>query len=369
MASPLITMEKQKIAETEIRNWIQNGEYPPGAQLPGILEMAKKFNMTGQPIRIALKNLEKEGLISITNGVGSFVKDPKRVGNKQVVLLAKSALDQVQEEEQIDWFISRHIYAGIKETAQEQDIKVLTNQWENFTDPETLISYMKENDIFGVIFLNNPSYDYYSKLVAKSEAYQFVSANYSQVLPGLSRVQVNIEPGFIKALNTIYDMGHRNIAYFYPHNVHENNGGHMNRFRLYVEFIQSKNMNLDPRLMVSCKGGTPLEGYRATNKLLKQTKDVSLIFTSTDDLASGVIDALEDLSLKVPEDISVLGFNNAPIAAELNLSSVATDRMEIGRKSVELLMQCMEDKCSDQVVSVNTTLCKRSSIGAVPPIS
>ncbi|WP_434564944.1 LacI family DNA-binding transcriptional regulator [Thermoanaerobacterium thermosaccharolyticum] len=86
-------------------------------------------------------------------------------------------------------------------------------------------------------------------------------------------------------------------------------------------------------------------GYNAMMRILKQKKPTAVVVT--DDIMSfGVIRAAIDYGLKVPQDVSLIGFNNIPLSAYANppLTTIDISTFELGVKSAELLLKILKNK-------------------------
>lgn len=85
------------------------------------------------------------------------------------------------------------------------------------------------------------------------------------------------------------------------------------------------------------------EGYRAAEQLIKQGKKYTAIFCMADVMAMGAIRALWDNGYKVPEDVSVVGFDGLTIGAYMvpRLSTVSQSVSELAQRSVELLKEAI----------------------------
>jgi LacI family transcriptional regulator, gluconate utilization system Gnt-I transcriptional repressor len=82
-------------------------------------------------------------------------------------------------------------------------------------------------------------------------------------------------------------------------------------------------------------------GGELFQRLLASAPDVEAVFCCNDDLALGVLFACQRRNIRVPEDMSILGFNDLDFAASAYpaLSSVATPRFEMGRQAAETILQ------------------------------
>ena len=108
------------------------------------------------------------------------------------------------------------------------------------------------------------------------------------------------------------------------------------------------------------------DGYALTKRLLAERDDVTAIFAGTDMVAIGVLKALRERGIRVPEDMSVVGFDDIPIAAELTpaLTTVHVPHEQLGREAVRLALRRSENAATDQIV-LGTHIVVRDSVA--PP--
>ncbi len=86
-------------------------------------------------------------------------------------------------------------------------------------------------------------------------------------------------------------------------------------------------------------------GYTAMNRLLDRCTDLSAVFAMSDMIAMGAMRAINDRGLKVPEDISLVGFDGLDLVNYLNpvLSTIRQHKEKIADRSVELLLQAIDN--------------------------
>ena len=104
-------------------------------------------------------------------------------------------------------------------------------------------------------------------------------------------------------------------------------------------------------------------GYVGMQKVLQQTPEVTAVFAMADVIAIGAIRAVHDAGLRVPEDISVIGYDGLTIGdfycPRLSTISQSLDRM--AQRSFEILMACVEEGAPAKHITVPFTLsCKQS---------
>lgn len=86
------------------------------------------------------------------------------------------------------------------------------------------------------------------------------------------------------------------------------------------------------------------EGYAATMRLIERRADLTAIFAASDIMAMGAVRALHDRGRRVPEDVSVMGFDGIPLASYFvpRLATVRQDTRYMAERGVKLLLKSME---------------------------
>jgi DNA-binding LacI/PurR family transcriptional regulator len=110
------------------------------------------------------------------------------------------------------------------------------------------------------------------------------------------------------------------------------------------------------------------EGYAATRALLRRAPEVTAIFATNDDTAIGVMSAALDLGRRVPQDLSVVGFDNIDLAAEVKpaLTTIHVHKSWLGRLGVQQLINRIQTPDQPQLSTVvSTRLIERESVA--PP--
>jgi DNA-binding LacI/PurR family transcriptional regulator len=139
----------------------------------------------------------------------------------------------------------------------------------------------------------------------------------------------------------LLQLGHRHIAYVegYPHQPDV-------RLRGYKQGLSDAGVPLNESLIVLLDQPADEAGLTATRQLLRQRIDFSAIFARNDLTAVGVLRGLSEAGLKVPADVSVVGFDSTKLSAHLQppLTTVDHTLHEIGRQAVLLLLDRIEGR-------------------------
>jgi DNA-binding LacI/PurR family transcriptional regulator len=112
---------------------------------------------------------------------------------------------------------------------------------------------------------------------------------------------------------------------------------------------------------------TEQSGVDGAERLLTSDQAPTAIFAANDLIAAGVLHRAEDLGLRVPHDVSIVGYDNSSIAAmhHMSLTTVNQPREEMGRFAVDLLLERLADRKTAVRHVVTPTLVARTSSGPV----
>jgi LacI family transcriptional regulator len=111
----------------------------------------------------------------------------------------------------------------------------------------------------------------------------------------------------------------------------------------YQELLRAAGL-FDDELIVRC-GPTSEDGYQAAQDLLRRTPPPTAVIAVNDLLALGVLRAAADLGLRIPKDVSVVGYDDVATSRYLvpRLTSVSRDARNLGCEAVKLLLARIED--------------------------
>jgi DNA-binding LacI/PurR family transcriptional regulator len=144
-------------------------------------------------------------------------------------------------------------------------------------------------------------------------------------------------------LEHLIKLGHKNIAHL------SGLGGIAgNRRKAYVEIMQEQGMQ---RMVYGESQKTnQLGGYLATKELIASGKPFTAIYAANDYIAAGAISALAEVGKSVPGDVSIVGYDNAPIAREYAMKLTTVDDMglELGRQAAEQILKHLEGNKSQK---------------------
>lgn len=148
--------------------------------------------------------------------------------------------------------------------------------------------------------------------------------------------------GTYKGVEELIKKGHKNIAII--EGVEDFDSTKMRR-KGYLEAFEDYEINVDNELIVHGDFSAK-SGYMRTKELIKRKKDFSAIFAFNDEMAAGAIKALAEEGIRVPDDISILGFDRNEIGQFItpSITSIKRPIGEISKIAIDLLLHLINNE-------------------------
>ena len=188
------------------------------------------------------------------------------------------------------------------------------------------------------LLLINPFMDDRHTHLPKNAPIVFVGARTSQ--DTLDSVFLDDQEAGRLATRHLVDLGHEKIALI-TGPIQEDCS--RDRYAGYTEILQMNNIYFEPGLV--CEGDwSATSGHNAVQSLLSQHIPFSAVFAQNDRMAIGAIQALREAGLSVPDDVSVIGFDDMPLASYYDpaLTTIRQDTFCMGREAARLLIRAIE---------------------------
>ena len=264
---------------------------------------------------------------------------------------------------------SNPFLSGLAETmlqfAREADISFLMESIDEKDDEfQTALRLMHEKRARGFIFIG-------SRLDARLEVLRgqdvpMVFATVNAVNAGLPRAaSVSIDDRRMgrEAMEMLIRAGHTKIAIF---GGSRNQGdGLADRYIGAREACEQAGVPFDETRYVETRFSLE-DAYNAARNFFATRSDTTAVFAMSDMVAMGVIRALRDINRRVPEDVSVVGFDGVEMGKYFipSLSTIVQPQEEIARQSVDVLLDMMEKDGSARHLTVTAAPLLRESIAS-----
>jgi len=266
-----------------------------------------------------------------------------------------------------DYFFTQVIAGAEVEARQRGYFFMLGSTERNVQDEPEYIRLLTERQVEGILFARPSTEPDVRHLVGLlEEGVPVVTTAYH--LPGKSLTVVDVDnvDGGRKATRCLTQAGHRRIGMITgsPHwkSVTDRSEG----YRLALE---EAGLSCDESLVES--GDWSYEsGYEGMLRLLGRCPDVTAVFSQNDRMAIGAMRALREAGRAIPEDVSVVGYDDVPAAAYSHppLTTIRQPMQEVGALATRLLIELIDKPDTERrEVLLTTELILRESCGAPVP--
>lgn len=217
----------------------------------------------------------------------------------------------------------------------------------------------RERNLDGIIIIGVYSDAFYSELQNAKIPIVLVDS-YMEGKPFYS-VRINDEESACCAVSYLIEKGHRDIAFITG--KLKDGGVCEKRYLGYKRALQQAGIPMKKENIL--RGNTDFDsGMLLAEKMMMETSATAL-FCSADILALGAVKKLTEQGIKIPEEISVIGFDNLSIARYCTpgLTTIGQDVFEKGKKAVELIETGIKHKSQEPIELVlKTTIIERESV-------
>lgn len=259
---------------------------------------------------------------------------------------------------------SAEVACGIEESASARGYAaILVNAQADPERERRVIADLAERRVDGIIVTSaRVSVQYLSLLKQLQVPIVFVNDHH----PGeaVHTVSVANQEAIRALLQYLIELGHRRIAYLGDHSSHRTD---IARLAGYKAALARAGIALAPELIVTCQGHAEA-AIEAMHELLRLHTPPTAVCCASDMLALGAMQAIRARRLRVPEDVSVVGFGDLFFAAYLvpPLTTVRQHLRQMGQMAMEILFKLMSGQEAPQQTKVEAELIVRGST-AKPP--
>ena len=257
-----------------------------------------------------------------------------------------------------------HIIEGAQAEARRLGYFVLTGSARTEAEMHLLLEEMLRRQVDGLMVLN-PRADgrYHHLLPLIEDGLAVVYLNNTPRGEAVSSVRCDDREGGYQATRYLIGLGHTTIATILGP---DNEECTFDRFDGYGQALTSAGLNADP-ILVAQGDWSATSGYQAMQGLLQAARFFTAIFAQNDQMAVGAIRALRESGQQVPADVSVIGFDDIPLASYLDppLTTLRQPMEESGQQAARVLVQTIQDpdRLPEQVL-LHARLMERASCAA-----
>ncbi len=309
-------------------------------KLPSESELCEQYHMSRQTVRTALRLLTEEGLIEKRQGSGSFSTGLGAMQNTIAVIVNHA------EEYTTPAFL-----ATLKSVLGTKGYSInVYSTHSRISEERKILEELKHASIRGIIVegsktsLPNPNLDLYKHLMAKGICVLFTSGIYSALTKCVCIKEDNYYGGYLLTKHLI-DYGHTKIAGVFK--IDDLQG--LERYSGFAAALRDYAIPL-PEELITWYNAANLEGLQSKSDtgflsdLLRRNKGLySAVICQNDEIAYWLIRELSYANIRVPEDISVVSFDNSYMS-DLNsphITTLSPDR-DLGTAAASALLRMIQ---------------------------
>lgn len=327
-----------------LRAQIQQGVYKSTMRLPTEMELAETYQVNRQTVRRALALLTQEGLIERHQGSGSYIKETPATHRNIIAILAT--------------YINDYIFPAILQDAQTifagKGYSTLVYCTHNQVSEEReILKHILNNPVSGLLVegtktaLPNPNLDLYEKLQSAGIPVVFLHGTYSAIPQTVCVSDDDFQGGSL-VTRSLIKKGHQQFAGIFKSD--DIQGPH--RYFGFASALRDAGLPLpdksilwysteEKKLIIDHDNALLLQHF-----IKKSLKDATAVVCYNDEIAFALIGALIESGIRVPEDISVVSFDNSTYSefCSVKITSLAHGTRHIGRIAADRLVNMLQGK-------------------------
>jgi DNA-binding LacI/PurR family transcriptional regulator len=351
---------------SKVHRDIQTGIYKPGQKLPPERELEVKYNVSRITINRALTKLKALGFLDRRQGMGTFVStlSDSSIGKEEKTKKTLVKFISPGGKRRGDVYVRGGVLEGVHDVLDQKGIDVTINFYYSPEDYTCQLSKFNRPDSFGLVVWYYPCAEGDALLKKMKETnYPFVLVDHYN--PGMECDHVvtdNID-GAGQMVDYLAGKGHRRIVYI-THN--RDYTSLQDRQAGFIKAMLAHKLPITNSSIVPVDMEEESAVGEAVRSMLEGPDAPTAIFASNDHLAFKVYDALKEMGLRVPDDISLAGYDNVVQGKffEVPLTTVAQDFYKMGQLAGTLLEELNEQKVRQyyRQLGVKPSLVERRSV-------
>jgi len=258
------------------------------------------------------------------------------------------------------------ILRGIEETLFEAGYGMIISDLDGSPEKEAhFAAFTAAGRVDGAILLNGHLFGQSREGEGQPARIKIPLVAVCEAIPGADIPQIEIDnrAAAYGMTQHLASLGHRSIAYVSgpASNILERE-----RFQGFKDGLETAGLPFDPALVLP--GDYTIEaGVRAGQDLVARSTRPTAVFCTSDEMAIGLMRTLFSAGLRVPEDISVAGFDDIEFAAvaEPPLTTIHQPRRELGQAAASALIELLQGRPSPKRIRLETELVIRDSVASL----
>lgn len=319
----------------QLKNDILSGEILPGEKLPSENELSLKYGLSRHTVRKALGILVQDGLVEAFHGKGTFCSENMRHVKKSRNIAVVTTY--------ISDYIFPRLIQGIDNVLSEEGYSIILKNTGNSRQKEArCLEELLEKDIDGLIIEPSKSQmicrhrNLYQTLDKYNIPYIFIQGRYSE-MKDVPHILMDDARGGYLVTRYLLDLGHRRIMGIFKADDIQG----MERHKGYVRALQAAGIAYNPDDVVwfhtEDRKSKPVIIAR---EMAESGNLPDGIVCYNDQIAVQIMEVLENRGIRIPEDVSITGYDNSLYAQTgSGITTIAHPQECLGKMAAELILE------------------------------
>ncbi|MFC7373125.1 LacI family DNA-binding transcriptional regulator [Fictibacillus iocasae] len=244
----------------------------------------------------------------------------------------------------VSGMLSSEVLEGVERAAHEAGFSVIVcNTASSGSRTLKYLRLLQEKRVDGVIFASEDIKDEYAEIFKEMNVPVVLVSTASQK-HNLPFVRVNDFEGAYRATEYLIHRGHRQIGMIGGSNYDPIAG--VPRMEGFKAALTKHSLPFIDKMLVTNEGYRFNDGQQSLPKLLHQFPEMTAVFAASDELAIGAMSAAHQLRISVPDQLSIIGYDNLKISEMCYppLTTVSQPLVKMGEKAGEMLTALIKEK-------------------------
>lgn len=351
-----MSIAKYVQVKEKIKYWILMGKFAPNQKILSENELVVEFQVSRHTIRQAIGELVNEGWLYREQGRGTFCANRTNTTQQKSNKLIGMITTYISE------YIFPSIIRGAESYLNQHGYTLLLASTNNNPREEAMcLQNILSKQVDGLIVeptksaLYNPNLDFYFSLEEKKIPYLMLNAFYPQLQP-LSLTMDDKLGGFL-ATEHLIRLGHKKIIGLFK--ADDMQGTH--RMQGYVQAHRQYGLSVQPGMVITFSTEERFAKLKLELKQLlhRKVEIPTAIVCYNDEVAVAILDVMRELNLRIPSDISLVGYDNSYLAeaTEVKLTTIQHPQSLMGEAAAKLVIEAIE-KRSEESSSLSSIVFK-----------
>lgn len=328
---------------------------------PTIKDVAKKAKVSVATVSRILNNLEgyseetRIRVMQVINEIGYRRNDIAR----NLKIKSTHTIGVLMPKVGTNFYIE--ILNGIEDAAHNDGYSVIIcNVGDNGERTEEYIKIMIERQVDGIIVCSlPPEKSLIENIVKVNIPVVLISTMYSGY--SIPYIKVDDYKASYAAVEYLIKMGHRDIAMLGGNPLDPIAG--IPRLQAFIDALRNNKLKVRENL-IKHNGFSFQDGVKSMEELLKEKDKFTAIFAACDEIAVGAISVAHKRGLKIPEDISIIGYDGTQVAEMCYppLTTLVQPFYNMGKKASDILIKKMNSDMDIESLIMDFTIAERDTV-------